>query len=173
LKDTQTYSVGFINIGSLEISYCGTQALTPNDESRLVYGGSNLFVVRGGADALLQQPLGDRERLAIEQAIAYEAAVRQHFPGLSRRNYDILQGRDACGRLCSGVLEQSWRIGGASTAEIVAFETFQADPSLQAVKVTCAEKYGRSIPLPPQASRFFSGLDENVGYITKYAMVVP
>jgi hypothetical protein len=172
LDQPATRSVGFVDIGTAKISYCGTQALTRNNRGASVYGGSRLFVVRGGADVLFGEVSG-QQRLAVEQAMAYEAAVRQSFPGLliSRRNYDILQGRDAGGRWCSGVLEQSWRIGGASTAEVLAFEALQQDASLTRVRVSCAEVYGEGALVPPEASVFFSGFDENVGYITKYAMI--
>ena len=42
------------------------------------------------------------------------------FPGLfaSRCNYDVVTGADGVGKHHSGVLEQSWRAGGASGAEI-------------------------------------------------------
>jgi hypothetical protein len=39
------------------------------------------------------------------------------------------------------------------------------------VRVSCAEVYGEGALVPPEASVFFSGFDENVGYITKYAMI--
>lgn len=50
-----------------------------------------------------------------DSVIGLDAAALDCFPGFfaSRRNYHIGQGRDAKGRFKSGVLEQSWRIGGA------------------------------------------------------------
>ena len=50
---------------------------------------------------------------------------------------------DAVGRRRSGVLEQSWRAGGASGAEIAALEAFRADPSLPSVRAITREVYGR------------------------------
>ena len=69
------------------------------------------------------------------------------------------------------MLEQSWRVGGASTAEIVALEAFHADPALMTLRVSCVEAYGREVAVPPNASVFFTGFDEHVGHITKYAKI--
>jgi Protein of unknown function (DUF3182) len=173
LDKVETYSVGFVDIGILEISYCGTQAITRNHKGALVYGGSRLFVVRGDSEQLLAQDLGADEQLAVAQAVRYEAAVRACFPGFfaSRRNYDVLQGRDASRKWRSGVLEQSWRIGGASTAEIVALEAFAANPLLSSLRAVCVETYDSAVAAPKGASVFFAGVDQQVGPITKYALV--
>jgi hypothetical protein len=96
------------------------------------------------------------------------------FPGLfaSRRNYDVAQGLDAGGRRRCGVLEQSWRAGGASGAEVAALEAFRAEPALRAVRASTGEFYGeRETPPPPHATVYFRGVDERVGPITKYAVV--
>jgi hypothetical protein len=53
LLSVETCSVGFISIGLMSIAYYGTQTLTPNNHEGIVYGGSNLFAVRGGPEALL------------------------------------------------------------------------------------------------------------------------
>ena len=98
------------------------------------------------------------------------------FPGMfaSRRNYDVIQGTDAAGRRRSGVLEQSWRVGGASGAEIAALEAFRAEPALRAVRASTVEDYGEAAPPPPPgATVYFRGVDERVGPITKYATVEP
>lgn len=94
------------------------------------------------------------------------------FPGtlVSRRNYDVLRGLDAAGRPRSGVLEQSWRMGGASGAEIVALEAFRADPGRHVVRARTVEVYGPS-HMPPGATVYFHGTDEQVGPITKYVQV--
>ena len=89
-----------------------------------MYGGSELLVVRGGFEALHALGLPAEAALAVAQARVYDAAATEHFPGLfaSRRNYDVVRGLDAAGRPRCGVLEQSWRIGGASGAEVAALE---------------------------------------------------
>src|SRR5690606_21912943 len=89
----------------------------------------------------------------------------------SRRNYDIAQGIDARGRPCSGVLEQSWRIGGASSAEIAALERFSQDASATVVRASSLELYGERQTPPDGATVLFRGEDAEVGFITKCVMV--
>jgi hypothetical protein len=173
LTDVTTYSVGQVRVGALLASYWGTQRLTTDHNGATVYGGSDLVIARGGFDDLLALGPPPEARLAIAQARAYDAAAMACFPGLlaSRRNYDVAQGTGPAGRR-SGVLEQSWRIGGASGAEIAAPEAFHADPTLAAVRASTVEVYGACEP-PPHATVYFRGTDEEVGMITKYALVEP
>ena len=74
-------------------------------------------------------------RRAIEQARVYHGAALANFDGiiLSRCNYDVAQGRDRSGRPYGGVLEQSWRMGGASAAEVAALEALCSDPTATVV----------------------------------------
>jgi hypothetical protein len=69
------------------------------------------------------------------------------------------------------VLEQSWRIGGASGAEIAALEAFRADPGLRVVRASTVEAYGAGAVPPPGATVYFCGVDDDAGPITKYATV--
>ena len=91
----------------------------------------------------------------------------------SRRNYDVAQGRDGTGDVRSGVLEQSWRLGGASGAEIGALEAFRADPSLEVVRAKTREIYGEAPEVPAAAVVYYSGVDARVGALTKYALTEP
>ena len=172
LTGVTTYSVGQVRVADLTATYYGSQRLTTDNGGDEVYGGSDLVVVRGDFDALAQLPLSDSIRAAVEQARNYDAATGI-FPGLfaSRRNYDVAQGVDARGQWRSGVLEQSWRIGGATGAEIAALEAFRTQPALQVVHASTFEVYGESQAPPPHATVYFRGLDEHVGLLTKYAMV--
>ena len=171
--DVTTYSVGQVRVGDLLATYYGTQALATDNKGAEVYGGSDLIVARGDFDALLGLDLQPDARVAIAQARTYDEAAHAHFPGFfaSRRNYDVVHGRDADGRTCCGVLEQSWRIGGASGAEIAALEAFRADRHTQAVHAYCIEIYGDSAAPPQEAIVSFRGVDEEIGFITKYTMV--
>lgn len=175
LADVTTHSVGQARLGGLVATYCGTQRLTPNNHGQLVYGGSDLLVARGGFDALLALDPAPSARRAIEQAQCYDRAAFECFAGLfaSRRNYDIAEGVDATGRSRCGVLEQSWRVGGASSAEIAALTAFRADPSLASVRASSAEIYGPEIAPPPEATVYFQGVDPNAGPLTKYFMLSP
>jgi hypothetical protein len=172
LAAVTTYSVGQVRVADLAATYYGSQRLTTDNTGEEVYGGSDLVVVRGDFDALMQLSLPENIRVAVEQARTYDAATSV-FPGLfaSRRNYDVAQGTNARGQWRSGVLEQSWRVGGATGAEIAALEAFRADPDLQVVHTSTFEVYGESQAPPPHATVYFRGLDEHVGWLTKYAVV--
>lgn len=174
LAEVTTYGVGQVRVAGLEATYCGTQRLTPDNAGAVVYGGSDLLVARGGFAAMLDLNPGEETRHAVEQARAYDAAATECFPGLfaSRRNYDVACGTDAAGRRRCGVLEQSWRIGGASGAEVAALEAFRADPALRAVRAATVEVYGAGAAAPPPgAAVYFRGVDERDGPITKYATI--
>ena len=170
LAEVTTYSVGQVRVGDLLATYCGTQMLTHDNKGDEVYGGSDLTVARGDFDALLALNVPDDARRAVDQARVYDEAARACFQGFfaSRRNYDTVQGCDEQGRSCCGVLEQSWRIGGASGAEIAALQMFQAEPGLKAVHARCVEVYGEGDSPPPDATVYFRGVDDGVGFITKY-----
>lgn len=173
LEDVVTHSVGQMNVAGIVASYYGTQRLTQDQQGVAVYGGSSLTFVRGGFNELLQLDLSEDERRAVLQARTYDAAAMACFPGLiaSRRNYDIAQGMNSKGLLRVGVLEQSWRVGGASSAEIVALEAFQADEATRVVHACSVELHGEGHEIPPDAAIFFRGTDEAMGFMTKFARV--
>jgi hypothetical protein len=175
LDDVTTYSVGQVRVAGMIASYWGTQRLTHNNRGVEVYGGSDLVVVRGGFDALRALPLNTDAQLAISRALVYDSAADACFAGFfsSRRNYDVVEGTDARGRRRAGVLEQSWRVGGASAAEVEALMAFRDDPSLNVVRGATVETYGASPALPPDAIVFFAGDDPRVGPVTHYVLVEP
>ncbi|MEP7294913.1 MAG: DUF3182 family protein [Burkholderiales bacterium] len=173
LNRVATLSVGQVQVGEWLATYCGTQTLTRNHRGDEVYGGSRLIVARGDYADLLQLDLSESQRQAVDQAVAYHRAALACFEGLmaTRANYDIAQGVDYHGVAHSGVLEQSWRIGGASGAELVALQVFAADPTLAAVRASTHEIYGESVAVPSDARVNFAGIDDSVGPLTKYARV--
>lgn len=172
LKDVETFSVGQALVAGILCSYYGVQHCTRDHQGESVYGGSDLVLVRGDYDRLLQLDLEDPLRLAITQAQTYEQAAIASFPGFlaSRRNYDIARGMNAGGHLRSGVLEQSWRIGGASSAELLALRAFADDPALQRIRASTHEVFGDP-ELPDDATLFYQGDDREVGRICKYARI--
>jgi hypothetical protein len=173
LVDVRTYSVGLVRVGSLRASYIGTQSITRSRHGKEVYGGSAIEVARGDFDALQPLALEDGARRATALARAYHEAALACFGGMfaSRSNYDIAEGRDPAGRQCMGVLEQSWRLGGASGAEVAALEALNDDPALQTVRASTTEVHGPNVPIPEGATVYFSGVDDHLGPITKYAQV--
>ena len=172
LADATTLSIGRVRVGALQASYHGRQHETRDQRGQVAYGGSALTLWRGDFDALLARPLQPAERVAVEQARRYDARARELWPQLlvSRCNYDVAQGRDGAGRARSGVLEQSWRIGGASPAELLGLATLQARPRLDWVRVDCREVHGPCSP-PKDAVVLFAGKDPEAGVITLYARV--
>lgn len=173
LAENTVYSIGRVRIGRTVLSYCGYQSATTDNSGRAAYGGSTLTVVPGELDRLLALPLDEGTHAAVRCALAYDNAALAHFPGLiaSRRNYDVICGKDAAGMRKIGVLEQSWRIGGASGAEIAAFEAFAEDPTLAGVRAACVEVYGARPEPPADGFVYFTGDDPEVGPLTKYARI--
>src|SRR5262249_34170391 len=144
LRQVRTLSIGKVAVGAITVSYHGTQRTVTDNEGRPVYGGSDLMCVRGGWERLEALPMLPEVRAAVRAAIRYDAAAEEfHGFAASRRNYDVGQGIGADGRPRSGVLEAPWRVGGASTAEVMALAAFAREPSLQTVRAAHVEEYGK------------------------------
>ncbi|HZP67946.1 MAG TPA: DUF3182 family protein [Rudaea sp.] len=173
LEAASTLSIGEALAAGIRIAYFGVQQSTIDKHGNTVYGGSDLHVVRGGLFDLLDMDLPPAIRLAVEQACRYDAEIGRAFPRFfsSRRNYDVLQGHDARGRFLSGVLEQSWRIGGASPAEIAALAAFKAHAGLGSVRARCREIHSAIVPPPADADVHFRGRDPALGWMLKYSTV--
>lgn len=171
LEEVTTYSVGHCDVAGVRSSYCGTQCMTRDNRGGDAYGGSQLIVVRGGYDALERRLRDPDARLALAQARLFDAASAA-FDGLiaSRRNYDAARGRDRSGTWRRGVLEQSWRLGGASGAELAAVKSFLADPALHAVRACSTERYGDTA-VPQDAMVHYRGIDPQVGPLVKYTVL--
>ena len=143
LVEVVTYSVGQVTVGPWQAAYVGTQRLTSDRQGTNVYGGSDLRVVRGGFDALRALELPAPEQAAVLRALTYHRLVMAAFDGLfaTRCNYDVALGTDCNGHVLGGVLEQSWRIGGASGAELAALLAFAADAGCNVVRASTHEIY--------------------------------
>jgi hypothetical protein len=172
LDDVTTLSIGQVVVGRLAVTYFGTQRLTSDNEGAPVYGGSSLTCVRGGWSALDDMRLPGDARVAAAQARVYDDAMRAYEDFMaSRRNYDVARGRDASGRWWSGVLEQSWRVGGASPAEVAALEVLAGDPGVHVVQVDTVEAYGDDARPPDGATVHFHGVDPTCGPVLRYTGV--
>lgn len=172
LDRSTTFSVGEVDCAGMTIAYYGTQSVTDDAAGRETYGGSQLFVIRGTLDALLERTLPPPQREAVLKARHYDRCIVQAYPGFyaSRRNYDVIDGIAQDGTRLCGVLEQSWRVGGATPAELAAVDAFQRDPALHAVIAATVERYG--VPaLPADAEVYYMGEDPRVGRLTKYRYV--
>jgi hypothetical protein len=171
LREVRTRSVGVVVVDDLTMSYHGTQRLTVDNQGRSVYGGSDLICVRGDWDALDRLARTDAERAAVTQARLYDTAMDE-YPGFmaSRKNYDVAEGIGSDGQSRSGVLESSWRVGGATGAEVAALAALR-DPSVQVVEVAHVEEYGENKPVPDGAFVHFQGNDARVGPVLRYTIV--
>jgi hypothetical protein len=171
LHHVTTLSVGKIVIDDVAMTYHGTQRLTINNERRVVYGGSDLFCVRGDWNALDRVPMSTETRCGVLQARAYDKATNSYPTFIaSRRNYDVGQGVDGNGQRRSGVFEASWRSGGASTAELAAFVAFVEDPTLLTLEASTVKEYGRACGAPPGAIIHYWGDDPQDGPILRYTI---
>ncbi|MBA3724668.1 MAG: DUF3182 family protein [Candidatus Levybacteria bacterium] len=156
-------SIGQVEIAGTMISYFGTQRETKGEDGETRYGGSDLYIARGNYAALLKHVDDDATKIAIKQARTFDNAAEKHLGVVaSRRNYDIAQGQ-IDGQLVSGVLEQSWRIGGASGPEVLAIEAFRKDPALQVVTGSSFNQFKASgdFNVPGGARIHFEGNDPN------------
>ena len=97
--------------------------------------------------------------------------LMSEYPGFlaSRRNYDVAQGIDTDGRHRSGVLESSWRAGGASSAELAALAAFAQNPALQIVEASAVEELGRDHEAPADA--IIHREDPQLGPLLRYTVV--
>lgn len=172
LHEPYTWSVGQLRIGPLCASYFGTQRTVRHRDGEALYGESAITLVRGGFEALEPFVAGDEAlRRAVAFARAYHDAAFASFHGLlaSRCNYDVVRGLDARGDERIGVLEQSWRLGGASAAELAALHALRDQPSRVSASAETVESYDDDPALPGGAIVHFRGIDERLGRITKYA----
>jgi hypothetical protein len=172
LQNVRTYSVGQIRLAGMVVSYIGEQSETPTNSGDAAYGGSVLRCIRGEMGDLRATRLSGDEHAALSQAVAFDCAAEETLPGFlaSRRNYDIATGQDEAGHSFCGVLEQSWRIGGATGAELAAIEIFQQVPEARLVIASTVERYGPQAP--PDACRvIYHGVDPTHGPMLKYARV--
>lgn len=171
LSDVRTYSVGQTRLGGMVAAYVGQQDLTADNRGETVYGGSRLSVVRGGYRELLSM-LSDEDEAICRMAVQFDRlAARRLGLVASRRNYDIVTGIDGAGRRKAAVLEQSWRVGGATGAEIAALEAFEHRPDLHHVQAATVERYGQGTVPPGHATIYFRGNDPSVGPFLKYAVL--
>ena len=137
-------------------------------------GGSELVCVRGGWEVLDALPMSAEVRAAVLAARQYDEATEEfHDFAASRRNYDVAQGIGADGWPQSGVLEPSWRVGGASSAELAAMAAFARDPSLEIVRASHVEEYGEGRRAPADAIVEFQGDDPEAGPLLRYTIVTP
>lgn len=167
-------SIGQVEIDGTIISYFGTQRETRLPNNDVLYGGSDLYIARGDYAELLKHVDDEDTKTAITQAGIFDKAAQTHLGVIaSRRNYDIAQGI-LLGQPVSGVLEQSWRIGGASGPEIIAIDLFRRDPSAHVVRGSSYNVFSATgdFDIPGNARVHFEGVDPTYqDYMVTYTTV--
>jgi len=170
MQEVRTYSVGQVVLDEIRISYFGTQRMTTDNYNRPAYGGTRFCAVPGGWSDLTGWLKDHAARRIIEAGRRYDDMAGEILNLVaSRKNYDVLVGTDSRGKRKIGVLEQSWRWGGASSAEILAVAAFRENPSLAAVQASSHEVFGRTEPAVAADLICFAGEDPEEGPMTKYA----
>lgn len=161
VENSTTYSVGQVRLLDQTGSYLGRQYTVDGPDGFPVYAGSRLWVVRGGWDALLLNLQSPISRSIVAKARQYDEAATQHL-GLiaSRKNYDVLVGPITETGFRCGVLEQSWRIGGASPAEVLAMEKFAQNRNISAVQAVIREDHGHPRKINADDFVVYSGNDD-------------
>lgn len=170
LLDSQTFSIGQTQIGEQLFSYVGTQHQTNNLMQESVYGGTTLLLVRGGFQQLFKLSGMERIQHLVEITLNYENSISRAFPQLyaSRRNYDVIVGKNARGHHKAGVLEHSWRFGGASIAEILAMRTLQDHPELDHAHAWTRERYVDNASSVKNSSHLYSLHKETNSYLARF-----
>jgi hypothetical protein len=170
LAKTTTYSVGQLRVDGTELSYFGRQRSTTDNRGRETYGGTKFRAVAGDWDLLSDHIDDATARQVIAAARHYDACANRTLGMMaSRKNYDVIAGTDARGEVKTAVLEQSWRAGGATPAEVLALEAFKQEPSLVAVDAASYEVFGQASVDDRSAFVCFAGEDPREGPMTKYA----
>lgn len=172
LARVTTMNIGRVIIDQAEVSYYGTQRMTPNNDGVLEYGGSHLVCVRGGWDALEKLSMDSDTRACIRQAKVFDT-VMDGCSGFmaSRRNYDVGIGFDATGHRRIGVFEQTWRWGAASTAELVALGELERDPDTHVIEISCIKEFGEHRKAPVGAVIIYGANDPIAGPMIRYTLV--
>ncbi len=172
VDNSTTYSVGQIQLENHVGTYLGRQYSSRDKAGKEFYAGSRLRVVRGDWDALLQLLQSPTARKVVENARRYDEAAREHL-GLvaSRRNYDVLVGPITENGVRCGVLEQSWRVGGASPAELLAMEKLMQDETVTAVQAVLHESRDEAPTFRDDDFIVYSGEDDFGQPLHKYARI--
>ena len=176
LDDARTYSVGLLRVGGLRgelLRHAAHHAQPARRRGvrRLDAHRRARRLRRAGARCRRRRGRAPRDRAGAHLPRGRAGVLRRHV----RVALQLRRRRKAATRAagcCAGVLEQSWRIGGASGAEVAALQALCDDPSLE---IGARVDHRGARPARRRARRarrvYFRGVDEHVGPITKYAQV--
>ena len=160
LRQVRTLSVREIAVGSIRISYHGTQRTVRDNEGRPVYGGSDLVCVRGGWEALDALPMSPEGSCGG----GCSKTIRRGDGGVPRL-YGVAHGTMMSVRVSartvgpqSGVLEPSWRMGGASSADSWHWQRSRATRPCRSLAHPMSRNTAKAAKLPQVRSSTFRGM---------------
>lgn len=143
LIEPVTLSIGQVRLGGETHAYIGEQSETTYLDGKPTYGGTTLTMVRGGFDKLSTVTATiypDYEHVVKQTGAVVTAFEEQYGLIASRINFDAIFGDTSTGIQLAGICDQSFRIGGATPAEVLAVKALLDNP--QATQVTARNTVG-------------------------------
>ncbi|MBD2606110.1 DUF3182 family protein [Scytonema hofmannii FACHB-248] len=176
-EDLKTYSASFITVGSHQVQCLGVQRF-----SQGLYTGTDLVIMRTGKcifpKLLAQVGIFNNEdaQAIIDKALLFRALLNKHIPEIktARFNLDIVSGiasiysNGTCELVKRfALLEQSFRVGGASPGEIWGLESLLSDPDVDAVCASTYYRYGdEAYQTVSEEEILYCGVDNRFGPIS-------
>ena len=142
-EDLKIYSVSFVTVAFHQVQCIGVQRF-----SQGLYAGTDFVIMQTGKyilpELLARVGIFNKEdaQVIIDKALLFRALLNKHIPEIktARFNLDIVSGiasiysNSTCELVKRfALLEQSFRVGGASAAEIWGLEYLLCHPSVDAV----------------------------------------
>ncbi len=176
-EDLKTYSVSFVTVGFHQVHCIGVQRF-----SQGLYGGTDFVIMQTGKyilpELLARVGIFNKEdaQVIIDKALLFRALLNKHIPEIktARFNVDIVSGiasiysNSTCELVKRfALLEQSFRVGGASAAEIWGLEYLLCHPSVDAVCASTYYRYGdEAYQTVSGEENLYCGVDSRLGSIS-------
>lgn len=176
-EDLKIYSVSFVTVGSHQVQCIGVQRF-----SQGLYSGTDFVIMQTGkhilSESLAQVGIFNNEdaQKIIDKALLFRALLNKHIPEIktARFNLDIVSGiasiySNGTYELVKrfALLEQSFRVGGASAAEIWGLEYLLGHPSVDAVCASTYYRYGdEAYQTVSGEENLYCGVDSRLGAIS-------
>lgn len=176
-EDLKTYSVSFVTVGFHQVQCIGVQRF-----SQRLYAGTDFVIMQTGKyilpELLARVGIFNNEdaQVIIDKALLFKALLNKHIPEIktARFNLDIVSGiasiysNGTCELVKRfALLEQSFRVGGASAAEIWGLEYLLCHPSVDAVCASTYYRYGdEAYQTVSGEENLYCGVDSRLGAIS-------
>ena len=176
-EDLKIYSVSFVTVGFHQVQCIGVQRF-----SQGLYAGTDFVIMQTGKyilpELLARVGIFNNEdaQVIIDKALLFRALLNKHIPEIktARFNLDIVSGiasiysNGTCELVKRfALLEQSFRVGGASAAEIWGLEYLLCHPSVDAVCASTYYRYGdEAYQTVSGEENLYCGVDSRLGSIS-------